>query len=118
MKQHIFGGIDPVFFLACMFFAAMGILLVLLLGTTKRKVMSAYSPKDFSWRYFRSDNAKRIWASVIATIATLRFMPEITNLQLTQFTAFVVGMFWDSIAFIVKQKTNLLDKTKSQPPQS
>jgi hypothetical protein len=107
--KYILGGIEPAFFFACMFFALMGILLVLLLGTRLRDKNSLDSPHHFSWSYLFSDNAKRIYASIIATLLTLRFMTEITGWELTQWKAVIVGTAWDSIALFIKQKTNILD---------
>lgn len=107
--KYILGGIDPSFFFACMFFSFLGILLVLLLGTRLRDKESLNSPNKFSWKYLMSDNAKRIYASIIATLLTLRFMTEITGWELNQWKAVCIGTAWDSIALFIKQKTNILD---------
>ena len=114
LKINLLGSIDGGFFFTCVFFAAMGILLVLLMGTTTRNVDSTTSPKQFSWKYLWSDNTKRILASVIATLATLRFMTELTGMPLTEFGAFCIGMGWDGISFFIKQKTSILDP-KAKP---
>jgi len=107
--KYILGELDPKLFLACVFFAALGILFVLLMGTTLRDPLSKTSPTKFSWAYLFSDNFKRILASVIATLVTLRFMTELLNIPLTQFSAFCVGTAWDSIALWIKQKSTILD---------
>ena len=109
LKIDLLGGIDGEFFLACVFFAAMGILLVLLMGSNLRTVDATGKTIKFSWAYLWSDNFKRILASVIATLATLRFMTQLTGVPLTEFSAFCVGMLWDSITLLIKQKTNILD---------
>lgn len=114
MKDYIFGNIDPIFFAACVFFASIGILFVLLLGTNLRDKNSANSPSEFSWKYLWNDNAKRVYASIIATLITLRFMTEVTGWELNQWRAFCVGTAFDGIALFIKQKTNILDpKPKS-----
>lgn len=110
MKEHLLGGIDPGFFGACVFYAGMGILLVLLLGTTLRQTTSEKSPQEFSWKYLWNDNTRRILASALATLVTLRFMTELTGWELTMWKSFVVGTGWDGIALFVKQKTNWFDK--------
>lgn len=108
-KQYLLGSIDPALFAACVFFAAVGILFVLLMGTRLRDPQSLSSPAEFSWKYLRTDNFRRILASSIAVLITLRFMPELTGWQLSPWKGLVVGAAWDSIALFIKQKTNLLD---------
>jgi hypothetical protein len=107
--KYILGNTEPALFAACIVFAGLGILLVLLLGTNLRDKTSVESPQKFSWNYLMSDNARRIYSSALATIITLRFMPELTGWSLSMFNAFVIGTMWDGIALFIKQKTSLLD---------
>lgn len=111
-KTYILGGIEPTLFLACVIFAGIGVFFTLLTGTRLRDKNSPYSPVNFSWTYLFSDNARRIYASVLAVLVTLRFAPEILNLELTPFRALCVGVFWDGIALFVKQKTSIFDPKK------
>jgi hypothetical protein len=110
MKEHLLGGIEPGLFGACIIFAGLGILLVLLMGTTLRSTTSPSSPPEFSWRYLWNDNTKRILASALATLLSLRFMTELTGWELSPWKAFVIGTAWDGIALFIKQKTSWLDK--------
>jgi hypothetical protein len=112
MKQYILGGVDPTFFAACVFFAAVGIFFVLLMGTNLREKNSVNSPERFSWKYLWSDNARRVYASALATLLTLRFMTELTGWELNQWKSLCVGMMWDGIALFIKQKTAILDPKK------
>ena len=90
---------------------------MLLLGSRLRDKNSDYSPEKFSWKYLFSDNAKRIYASVLCTLIALRFMPDVLNISLSPWMGFVTGTLWDSILLIVKQKTSWLDpKSKTTPP--
>lgn len=107
--RHLLGPTDPAFFAACIVFAAAGVFLILMAGTKLRDPKSVNSPQEFSWRYLWSDNAKRIYASAIAVLVTLRFLPEVLNLELTEFRAFCIGVGWDGILLFVKQKSNILD---------
>lgn len=109
INPYILGDVEPALFIASAFFAFIGILIVLLLGTRLRDKESETSPEHFSWRYLLSDNAKRIFASVLCTLVVLRFMPEVLGVKLSAWMGFVVGTFWDGIALIIKQKTTLLD---------
>lgn len=110
MNKYILGGIEPALFGACVIFACLGILLILLMGTTLRSTTAPKSPTEFSWKYLWNDNTKRILASALATLITLRFMTELTGWELSPWKAFVIGTGWDGIALFIKQKTNWLDK--------
>lgn len=109
INPYILGDIEPALFIAAMLFAMIGVFIVLLLGTRLREKESVTSPTVFSWKYLFSDNAKRILGSVLCVLVTLRFMPEILNVQLSAWMGFVVGTFWDGLALIIKQKTSLFD---------
>lgn len=108
--ENLIGPSDPGIMAAAFVFALLGILLTLLMGSTSRDPNSKGSPFSFSWRYLLSDNSKRIMASLLAVIITIRFMPEILNLELKVWYGFGVGMCWDGLALFIKQKTRLLDK--------
>lgn len=113
-KTYILGDIDPGLFTAAFIFACIGILLTLLLGTTVRDVKSDSSPQHFSWKYLWSDNTKRIIANVICVLLTLRFMPEVMGIELSVWKGLIVGLSWDTLFLIIKQKTSILDpKPKS-----
>lgn len=107
--RHLLGPTDPAFFAACVFFAGVGVFLVLLIGTRLRDKGSATSPEQFSWAYLWSDNARRIYASAICVLLSLRFAPELFDWELTLFKALCIGLAWDGILLFVKQKTNILD---------
>ena len=112
-KNYLTGQTDPGLFIACLFFAGLGILFVLLMGTRLRDPRSINSPRYFSWQYLWSDNTRRILASILAVYLTLRFMPELTGWELNEWKAVIVGTAWDGIALFLKQKTDLLDPKKT-----
>ncbi len=107
--QYVLGPTDPALFFASILFAAIGVLFILLLGTTLRDRKSPHSPEKWSWSYLLSDNAKRIYASIIAVLLSLRFMPELFGWELNPWRAVCVGMTWDTILLVIKQKTSILD---------
>jgi len=109
----LLGGISPALFQEALFWAAVGIVFVLLLGTGLRDPKSPNSPEKWSLKYLLNDNSRRIAASIIAVLVTLRFMTELTGWQLSAFKGFLVGTAWDGIALFLKQKTSWLDKPTS-----
>lgn len=115
IKQYLLGGLDPALLAACFIAACVGVLFVLLAGTTLRDPKSESSPTHWSWSYLWSDNAKRIYLNIIAIVVSLRFMTELFGWELTVWKGFVIGTGWDLIALIIKQKTNLLDPKPKTP---
>jgi len=110
--QEIIGTQSPAVMLGALFFALVGILFVLLMGTTVRDVRSVQSPVHFSWNYLFCDNAKRIYAGLLAVLISIRFAPELFNFDLKVWHGFMIGTVWDGLAFFIKQHTNFLDPKK------
>jgi uncharacterized membrane-anchored protein len=117
VKQQLLGNIDPQLYIASLIAALVGVLFVLLLGSTLRSVDSPHSPRDFSWSYLLSDNAKRIYLNILVVIVTLRFMPEIMESELSVWKGFIVGTASDGLALLIKQKTNILNLKKENNEQ-
>lgn len=116
MKQFFLDllGMDLAVFASLGFYAALGVALMALIGTTKRDVNSPHTPFSFSWKFFASDNSKRFAAGVIMIFISLRFAPEIFGITITPFWAFGIGISSDTLAVFIKNKTSILDvKSKS-----
>lgn len=111
-KTYLLGGVDPALYGACFVAACVGIFLTLLWGTTLRSTDSNGSPYHFSWKYLWTDNTKRILANIIAVLVSLRFMTELFGWELSVWKGFCIGLSWDVLALIIKQKTTILDPTK------
>lgn len=112
INPYILGDIDPALFVACLFFAFLGVMIVLLAGTKLRDPNSGASPSKFSWKYLWNDNLKRIILNIVCVVITLRFMPEITGWDLSVFKGLCIGLAWDGIFLLIKQKTAILDPNK------
>jgi hypothetical protein len=110
--HQLIGDTAPANMAAAFVFSMIGILFVLLMGTTVRNPMSTGSPIKFSWSYLFSDNAKRIMSGILAVMVSLRFAPELFNFQLEAWHGFAIGTLWDSLALAIKQHTNFLDPKK------
>ncbi len=110
--QELIGHASPGIMAASFVFACIGILFVLLMGITVRDVKSTESPVQFSWNYLFCDNNKRIMSGLLAVIVSIRFAPDIFNFELKAWHGFMIGTVWDSLAFFIKQRTNILDPKK------
>lgn len=108
--QELLGKGNDLSTLAAAFvFALIGIFITLLLGSTQRQVLSESSPIHFSWHYLFSDNFKRIVATLLMVVVSLRFVHDLFGFELSSWHGFIIGSGWDGLAFIIKQKTKLLD---------
>jgi hypothetical protein len=102
--DSLLGGQEPHVFIANFIFAMLGVLLTLLASSTFRNVESERTPKQFSWKFFLSDNVKRILAGIILIYLALRFTQDIFGIQVSNWFAVVIGILHDSLAWIVKEK--------------
>lgn len=100
---------DPGVMAAAFVFALIGHALVLLGGTMLRNPASPASPVKFSFSYLLWDNAKRIFYVLLLIIVGIRFLPDLTGMQVTSWGGLLVGAGLDSLALLIKQKTRLLD---------
>jgi len=121
LLQGLLGDIEPLFFLWCAFWACIGVIITLLAGTMVRDPESKCSPRKWSFLYLIRDNYKRIiWNAVLIFIA-IRFYEDITGWALTHWSALCIGLSFDTILMIIKQKSSWLDPSKKaiskQPPQ-
>lgn len=100
---------DPGVMLAAFVFALIGHAIVLLGGTMLRQPASPDSPQKWSLSYLIYDNAKRILYVLLLVMVGIRFLPDLTGLQVTGWGGFLVGSGLDLVALAIKQKTKLLD---------
>lgn len=105
----LLGKNDPSLLAAAFVFALIGHSIILLAGALLRNPASTSSPTKFSFPYLLFDNWKRIVYVLLLIVVALRFMPDLFNMPLTPFSGFLVGTGLDTIALVIKQKTNLLD---------
>ncbi len=110
---HLLGPIDPAHFIAAFIYAMLGIIMSLLYSAANRDQSKETTPDYFSWKYLLSNNFIRIVFSVmftmLAVVVTLRFTPEILGLNLNMFVAFSIGLSFDRLSSVMKDK-GLFDK--------
>lgn len=105
--QLVLGTQDWPMYFAEWFFALIGVLLSLLLATTKRNPNSPTSPVHFSWTYMIADNAKRVLTSLILIFLFLRFSNELLGINISLFLALGIGLGLDKLAGYLKSKNIL-----------
>lgn len=94
--------------------ALVGAVLSLLLNVATRNPSTPNSPLKFSWVHLVADNFLRLVTTIILIVVFLRFLPDLTGIQLSPFAAFGVGFAWDKLAALLKNK-GLLGRAKNQP---
>ncbi len=105
------------FFLA-VFYLIVGLTVSTLISTTKRDQSSTATPEKFSFTFLIADNWKRYVLNILLIYVTVRFYPDIFDgNKLTPWLAIGLGLAWDRVINLVKQKTELLnvDRSKINP---
>lgn len=95
-------------FTILLFFAFVGVAISLLIHANNRDPQSASTPYQFSFKFLLLDNWKRIALNLLLIYVTIRFFTDITGLQLKSFYALAIGIGYDQLAKVVKDKTNIL----------
>lgn len=102
--ERITGQDNPADFLYYIFFAFVGVTIMLLFQTTSREVNSVNTPMRFSWRFLWCDNTKRILLSVLLIYVSLRFTKTLLGFNLSEPYALGIGAGLDKISEILKEK--------------
>lgn len=95
---NILGEADVAHWISAIFFALVGIVVSLLISSSKRDARSPGTPYKFSWRYLIFDNGKRIALSILLVFITLRFSQELLSAQFTMYFALGVGLGLDRLS--------------------
>jgi hypothetical protein len=115
MKQFFLSllGMPAEVFFTLLFWAMFGVALTTLIDVAKRDPNSDHTPTGFSMRFFWRDNAKKLIAGFMIILASLRFGPELFGVTITDFWALAIGVGSDSLALIIKNRTNILNNKKT-----
>jgi hypothetical protein len=102
--QLVIGTEDLPMYCAEWFFAAVGVSISLLMEVRKRDVASVRSPEHFSWNFLFSDNARRIYLSVLLIFVALRFSNDLFGVQISLWLSLLIGLGFDKLAEFAKKK--------------
>src|ERR1035437_5488196 len=107
--QNLIGPTSLVDYVSSCIFALIGVFISLMLHASKRDVNSTATPVQFSFSFLLKDNYKRILTGIVMVLICLRFLKELTGLDLNMFYALAIGICNDKIVQIIKLKTNIFD---------
>lgn len=107
--ERILGTTDISYIIATLFFALVGVAISLLRHATDRDKGMVIKSK-FSLSYLIVDNWRRIALNVLLILVTIRFCQQITGLQLNEFVALLIGVFYDQLGEMLQKKNVLIGK--------
>jgi len=94
-------------FVIGLFFLFLGIFVSLLINAVTRDPHSPRSPITFSYRYLFSDNAKRLFLSVLLSLIMYRFSGNLFNMEDNMYVAFLIGFGFDKSVQMFNSKMKL-----------
>lgn len=107
-----YGIYDHETFWYCIFYAIIGHALVTFLDVSTRNVSKPGTPTYFSWATFAECNWKRILRNVILIYLAVRFCPQLSGKQLTDFWALIAGTAIDGVFVLIKNARKMFPKTQ------
>jgi hypothetical protein len=94
----VLGTNDIPTYMAALFFALLGVAIILLLKSNKRNKTSQNTPFLFSFKFLILDNLKEIILGFLLIIIALRFSVEYAGIELTMWYALGVGLSIQKLA--------------------
>lgn len=79
-----------------------------------RDETSPKTPKKFSWGFLAKDNVKRYLFTLLLIFIQLRFFKELNGVDLTPYTAILIGFGADGIAGFSKKKFTVLQADRDK----
>ena len=101
MKKILLDPFTPEQFLSGLFFAYMIAFIVMLLRTTKRDISSPRTPFNWSWSFFRSDNALQIYGNILLITAAVRYSVYLFDVKYIVLTSGGIGLISAKLMLIV-----------------
>ena len=99
----VLGTNDVPTYFAALFFAIMGVTVILLLKSNKRDKTSLNTPYNFSIKFLILDNLKEIILGFLFIIIALRFSVEYAGVELTMWYALGVGLSIQKLAEFISK---------------
>lgn len=105
--ETLLGTTDYWGFLVLVVFALLGAVVNLLYGAADRHIPNPGTPYHFSLSFLTQDNIKRLVLALILIFISIRFYPDVFGSPISPLLAIGVGLGWDKLAEIIKNKTVL-----------
>ena len=112
--EIIFGTMSFASWCAYILLALLGTLLFTGMEVGLRDENSPKTPKKFSLEFLAKDNIKRYLFTVLLIFIQLRFFKELNGVDLTPYTAILIGFGADGIAGFSKKKVKALQADRER----
>lgn len=114
LKEYLLGGLEVNLFIACLLFAGLGILLALTLQALFRNKYSETTPTVWSWKFWFLDNWRKALITIILVYISIVFSYQVFQVEISTWFAFLIGLGFDNILKLVKNKKQELFTPKRQ----
>ena len=109
--SYFLGNMTAAYLLASMVFLLIGAMLNIGIDVFNRDEKSPYTPAEFSWSFFLSDNRMRFLFNILAAYSVVRFFPDIfPGLKLGLSWAWILGLTFDWIWVALRELKYLANK--------
>ncbi len=98
LKLLLLGTDDVLLFSMAVFFACIGMAIILLIKSKKRDKHSANTPFKFNGWFLFLDNLKEVILGFLLVIMALRFSVECSGVKLTVWYAFGIGISFQKLS--------------------
>lgn len=123
--DYLLGSIPIQMLIGAGIFVIIGVIISKTIDVSTRRPNKDGSPVEFSWKYFWSDNNKRIFNSIVSSIlivfCSLRFSKDFFGTELSMVYALLLGLCLDAVKVkfrkITKSKFEENTKTKEDEKQ-
>lgn len=120
--SSIFGAYTAWQYAGFVLWALVGAFIMVNLQAHSRDPKSLRTPNKFSWQFWIVDNGRRIAFNLVLILVVIRFSKEITNREINDFQALIVGLSSDGLAILINKfkLANLIGTFtgQSQPDQT
>lgn len=79
-----------------------------------RNVESPKTPRKFSWNFLAKDNIKRYFLTALLVFIQIRFYSDINHVDLTPYTAILIGFDADGIAGFAKRNAKIMQADRKK----
>ncbi len=102
-NEAVLGGYTFWKFAGLLFWSVVGAYIIWQYDVQTRDVEDARTPTNFSWKFWLSDNWRRILFNLVLIMTCIRFSKEVTGKEISEFTALVIGLSTDILAQLLNK---------------
>ena len=106
--EVIFGAYTWIQLFGFAWFLVIGYIIYGLTETSGRDIISANTPKKWSWKFWFNDNWRRYFVTLLSTYIMFRFYIEFVGHEFTYFEALMIGLIGDGTGATAKNRIKIV----------